>query len=191
MLELTRRIEAILLMNPSPVSIDALASACGVGPAALGGAVRELEREYDGVRHGVALRSVAGGLQFVVTPDCEAAVVAHSGARAPDELSPALLETLSVVAYLQPTTRAEVARIRGVSADWALASLEERGLVEERGRADSPGSPILYATTDRFLLLFGLAGLEELPPLSEFEPSPAEVEELRERLLANAEGRTP
>lgn len=189
MLELTRRIEAILLMSPSPVAVDALAAACGVDAATLVPAVDELQAEYDGVNHGVAVRAVAGGLQFVVAPDCEEAVVAHSGARAPDELSPALLETLSVVAYLQPTTRAEVARVRGVAADWALASLEERGLVEERGRADAPGSPILYATTGRFLLLFGLNSLDDLPPLDEFQPPVAEVEELRERLLANAERR--
>jgi segregation and condensation protein B len=190
MLELTRRIEAILLMSPSPVTVDALAAACGVDAATLVPAVEELHSEYDGERHGVAVRLVAGGLQFVVAPDCEGAVVAHSGARAPDELSPALLETLSVVAYLQPTTRAEVARIRGVAADYALSSLEERGLIEERGRSDAPGSPILYATTDRFLLLFGLNDLADLPPLEEFMPSQAEADELRERLLANAERRS-
>jgi segregation and condensation protein B len=97
-----------------------------------------------------------------------------------------LLETLAVVAYLQPTTRAEVAQVRGVSSEWALTSLVERGLVEERGRADAPGAPILYATTERFLKLFGLRTLTDLDDLAAFSLSAAETDELRTRLLANA-----
>jgi segregation and condensation protein B len=91
-----------------------------------------------------------------------------------------------VVAYLQPTTRAEVAQVRGVSSEWALSSLVERGLAEERGRAEAPGAPILYGTTDRFLVLFGLSGLEQLPDIESFALSAAETDELRARLLANA-----
>ena len=96
-----------------------------------------------------------------------------------------------MVAYLQPTTRAEVAQIRGASSEWALTSLVERGLVEERGRADTPGSPILYATSERFLQLFGLHGLDGLDDLESFALSVAETDELRARLLSNAERRRP
>src|SRR5674536_288295 len=107
----------------------------------------------------------------------------------PDDLTPALLETLAVVAYLQPVTRAEAAEVRGVSAEWALSSLEQRGLVEQQGRADTPGAPILYGTGARFLKLFGMRSLEELPPLEEFSLQAVEVDEIRARLLANAERR--
>ena len=93
------------------------------------------------------------------------------------------------MAYLQPVTRADVAEVRGVSSEWALTSLEERGLIEQRGRADTPGAPILYATGERFLKLFGLRVADELPPLEEFSLAAAEVEEIRSRLLANAERR--
>ena len=121
--------------------------------------------------------------------DCETPVERFAGARRPDDLSPALLETLAVVAYLQPTTRAEVAQVRGVSSEWALTSLVERGLTEERGRADTPGAPILYATSERFLQLFGLRSLTDLDDLEAFALSAAETDELRARLLSNAERR--
>lgn len=186
---LTRRFEAVLALSPRPVSAAELCAACSCSEEVACTSLGELAHEYGQGRHGLELREVAGGYQLVVAADCEAAVVAWGGARAPDELSPALLETLSVVAYIQPTTRAEVARVRGVSSEWALAALEERGLIEERGRAESPGSPILYGTTDRFLTLFGLRDVAELEPLEGYRPGETEVEELRARLLANAERR--
>ena len=79
-----------------------------------------------------------------------------------------------------------MAEVRGVSSEWALSGLQERGLVEERGRATTPGAPILYGTTERFLKLFGLRVRGELPPLEEFALEAGEVEEIRARLLANA-----
>jgi len=81
--------------------------------------------------------------------------------------------------------------VRGVSSEWALTSLVERGLVDEQGRSEAPGAPILYATSERFLQLFGLRSLEALPDLSEFALTAADAEELRARLLANAERRRP
>jgi segregation and condensation protein B len=113
----------------------------------------------------------------------------HTGAQRPEELTPALLETLAVVAYLEPATRADVADVRGVSSEWALSALEERGLVEQSGRSDAPGAPILYGTTDRFLKLFGLASRDELPALEGFALQPGDVEALRRRLMSNAERR--
>jgi segregation and condensation protein B len=124
-----------------------------------------------------------------VADDCVADVRRLTGAERPDELTPALVETLAVVAYLQPVTRSDVAEVRGVSSEWALASLEERGLVEQQGRADTPGSPILYGSGERFLKLFGLRSLSELPPLEEFSLQASAVDEIRARLLSNAERR--
>ena len=189
--DLVRRLEAVLLVASRPVSAEELAQACAEEPAAVEGALADLGALYGERDHGFELREVGGGFTFVVARDCEAAVEAFAGARRPDDLSPALMETLSVVAYLQPTTRAEVAGVRGVASEWALGSLEERGLVEECGRADAPGSPILYGTTGRFLTLFGLRVLDELPPLESFTLGAADVEELRARLLAHAERRRP
>jgi segregation and condensation protein B len=187
--DLARRIEAVLFVASRPVPAAELAQACTADPAIADQALALLAEGFAESCHGFELREVAGGFTFVVARDCEPAVEAFAGARRPDDLSPALLETLSVVAYLQPTTRAEVARVRGVSSEWALSSLEERGLVDECGRADTPGSPILFGTTPRFLTLFGLRGLADLPPLDGFAPGTDDVQELRERLVAHAERR--
>jgi segregation and condensation protein B len=187
---LQRRVEAIIFIASRPVAIDELAQACSATVEAVSQAVTRLSQRF-AEDHGIELAEVAGGYTFVVARDCEAAVEAFAGARRPDDLSPALVETLSVVAYLQPTTRAEVARVRGVSSDWALSSLEERGLIEECGRADAPGTPILYGTTSRFLTLFGLRSLAELPALEGFAPGANDVEELRARLDAHAARRRP
>jgi segregation and condensation protein B len=189
--DIARRLEAVIFIAPRPVALDELAAACGEPAERVRQAVDGLAAEFAGGRHGVELAEVGGGWAFRVAPDCEAPVERFAGARRPDDLSPALLETLSVVAYLQPTTRAEVAQVRGVSSEWALASLVERGLVEERGRADTPGAPILYATSARFLQLFGLRSLADLDDLESFALSADETDELRARLLANAERRRP
>lgn len=186
---IVRRIEAVLYIAARPVSVGELAEACEAEPAQVAEALQELRREFAEQAHGIVLHEVGGGFTFVVARDCEPAVEVFAGARRPDDLSPALIETLGVVAYLQPTTRAEVARVRGVSSEWALTSLEERGLVEECGRGDSVGAPILYGTTTRFLTLFGLRGLQDLPPLEDFAPGREQVEELRERLLSAADRR--
>ena len=128
-------------------------------------------------------------MTFAVADDCAEDVRRFTGAEKPDELTPALLETLAVVAYLEPVTRAEIAEVRGVSSEYALGALEERGLVEQQGRADTPGAPVLYGTGERFLRLFGLASRDDLPPLEEFSLGADEVDEIRSRLHANAERR--
>ncbi len=189
--DITRRLEAVIFISPRPVATDELIVACDESGERVAAGLSALAAEYSSRRHGIELTEVAGGHAFRVVSDCEAAVARFAGARRPDDLSPALLETLAVVAYLQPTTRAEVAQIRGVSSEWALTSLVERGLVEECGRADTPGAPILYATSARFLQLFGLRGLGDLGDLESFALSAAETDELRARLLSNAARRRP
>lgn len=189
--DLTRCLEALLFVSPRPVATAELRAACDVDESELLRGLADLRTEFAPGRRGLELAEIAGGLTLRVTGDCEAAVERLAGARRPDDLSPALIETLAVVAYLQPTTRAEVAQVRGVSSEWALAALVERGLAEERGRADTPGTPILYGTTDRFLTLFGLADLEQLPAIESFALSAVETGDLRARLLANAERRRP
>jgi segregation and condensation protein B len=189
MLPLARRLEALLFISPRPIAAERLADACGCGTAESAAALDVLREEYAAGAHGIEVREVAGGFTFAVADDCAEDVRRLTGAEKPDELTPALLETLAVVAYLEPVTRAEIAEVRGVSSEWALGALEERGLVEQQGRADTPGAPILYATGERFLKLFGLTGRDELPPLEEFALRPDEVDEIRSRLHANAERR--
>jgi segregation and condensation protein B len=184
--DLSRQLEALLFISPRPVAASELAVACQVGEGEVESALATLLAEYTDGRHGIVLRDVAGGFTFAVAGQYADVVRRHSGLERPEDLSPALLETLSVVAYLEPVTRAEIAEVRGVSSEWALSGLEERGLVEERGRAATPGTPILYGTTERFLKLFGLRSREELPPLEEFALEAGEVEGIRARLLANA-----
>jgi segregation and condensation protein B len=189
MLALARRFEALLFIASRPVSRAALAAAAESTEADADAALAALGEEYEAGRHGIVLHEVAGGFTFAVADDCADDVRRLAGAERPDELSPALLETLAVVAYLQPVTRADVADVRGVSSEWALTSLEQRGLVEQQGRAEALGSPLLYGTGERFLKLFGLREIGELPDLEEFSLSADDAEAIRARLLANAEGR--
>jgi segregation and condensation protein B len=189
MLPLARRLEALLFISARPVTADRLAEACACSGQEAALALDALRAEYAGGAHGIELREVAGGFTFAVADDCAEDVRRFTGTEKPDDLTPALLETLAVVAYLEPVTRAEIAEVRGVSSEWALSALEERGLVEQQGRADTPGSPILYGTGERFLKLFGLDSRADLPPLEEFALGADEVEEIRSRLHANAERR--
>ncbi len=189
MYALARRLEALLFISSRPLPPSEMAAACGCAATEVDEALAALRVEYAAERHGITLRDVAGGITFAVADDCAADVRSLTGAERPDDLTPALLETLAVVAYLQPVTRADAAEVRGVSCEWALSSLEERGLVEQQGRADTPGAPILYGTGARFLKLFGLRSLQELPPLEEFSLQAAAVDEIRARLFANAERR--
>jgi segregation and condensation protein B len=186
---LSRRLEALLFISARPLPVAELAAACACLDEEVAAALAPLRDEYTAQGHGIVLHEVAGGFTFAVADDCAADVRRLTGAERPDELTPALLETLAVVAYLQPVTRSDVAEVRGVSSEWTLTSLEERGLVEQQGRADTPGSPILYGSGERFLKLFGLRSLAELPPLEEFSLQASAVAEIRARLLSNAERR--
>jgi segregation and condensation protein B len=186
---LARRLEALLFISARPLPAAELADACACSHDEVVKALASLRDDYCAARHGFVLHEVAGGFTFAVADDCAADVRRLTGAERPDDLTPALLETLAVVAYLQPVTRSDVADIRGVSSEWALTSLEERGLVEQQGRADTPGSPILYGSGERFLKLFGLGSLSELSPLEEFSLRASAVDEIRARLLSNAERR--
>jgi segregation and condensation protein B len=195
MLATARRLEALLFIATRPLSRADMAAACGCSETEVAEALRALAEEYAAPlddtegRHGIVMHEIAGGFTFAVADDCAEDVRRLTGAERPDELSPALLETLAVVAYLQPVTRADVADVRGVSSEWALTSLEQRGLVEQQGRAETPGSPLLYGTGERFLKLFGLREVGELPPLEEFALSADDAAAIRARLLANAEAR--
>jgi segregation and condensation protein B len=185
--ELERTLEALLFLSPDPVGAQELAEASGTALADVVTALERLREHYEFERRGLVLRELAGGWMLSAHPDTEVAARRLLARPRTPALTPAQAETLAIVAYLQPVSRPEIARIRGVSAESAAATLLERGMIEESGR--SQFGAILYRTTDLFMRLFGLRSLAELPPARDFEPS-SEVEEgLRERLLAAGEAR--
>ena len=187
--ELTHVVEALLFVSGEPLTIAELAAAAEAPPERVERALDALAERHAEGRSGVVLERVARGYGFraaATTADACARLLQ----RAPDRaLSPAALETLAVIAYLQPVGRPEITRIRGVSADAAVAGLLERGLIEEAGRTDERGGAVLYRTTTVFDRVFGLEeGVDELPPLPDLDE--VDVDELRERLHAVAAERT-
>jgi len=180
-----RELEALLFLAPEPVPVDELADALRVEEDEVQAALRALGDALAG--RGVVLRELAGGWTLASHPDAEEAARRLLARPRTPRLTPAQAETLSIVAYLQPVSRPEVARIRGVASESAASALVERGLIEEAGR--SQFGAILYRTTPLFLKLFGLRSVDELPDPSEWDPSPEDEAALRERLLRAGESR--
>ena len=185
--ELERTVEALLFLSADPVTPAALAEATDSELHEVVTALERLREHYEFERRGIVLRELAGGFQLTSHPDAEPAARRLLAKPRTPPLTPAQAETLAIVAYLQPVSRPEIARIRGVNAESAAATLLERGLIEESGR--SQFGAILYRTTELFLRLFGLRALDELPDASEFDPSPELEAELRDRLLRAGEAR--
>jgi len=182
---LAATLEALLFLSPDPVAVRDLATAVGEEEADVLEALGELRHRLDG--HGLVLRELAGGWTLASHPDAEEAARALLSRPRPPALTPAQAETLSIVAYLQPVSRPEVARIRGVASDSAATSLLDRGLIEESGR--SQFGAVLYRTTPLFLKLFGLKTADELPDPGQWDPAPEEEAALRDRLLAAGSAR--
>ncbi len=185
--ELERTIEALLFLSSDPVSAQALADASEVDRDEVVEALERLRAQYELDRRGLVVRELAAGFVLSTHPDTEEAARRLLARPRTPALTPAQAETLAIVAYLQPVSRPEIARIRGVSAESAAATLLERGMIEEVGR--SPFGAALYRTTELFLKLFGLGSLDELPAIEGFDPSAELEQELRERLLRAGEAR--
>jgi len=185
--ELTRQLEALLFVAPEPVAGTDLLEALQCEPAELDAALAALRADYAPGRRGIELREVAGGLTLATAPEAEDAARRLLAKPRTPVLTPAQAETLSIVAYLQPVSRPEITRIRGVSADSAASTLLERGLLEEAGR--SQFGAVLYRTTPLFLKLFGLTALCDLPEVTQWDPTPEETADLRDRLLHAGEAR--
>jgi segregation and condensation protein B len=180
-------IEALLFLSSDPLSQAELTDATLAGAEEVAQALAQLAQEYAPGRHGLHLRELAGGYTFATDPATEDAARRLFNRPRAFTLTPAQAETLAIVAYLQPVSRPEITRIRGVSADSAATTLLERGLVEEAGR--SQFGAVLYRTSTLFLKLFGLRSLDELPDVAQWDPTPEESAELRERLLRAGEAR--
>ena len=186
-LPLESTIEALLFLSPEPVPADALAEATGAELHEIVTALERLREHYEFERRGLAVRELGGGWIMSSHPEAEAAARALLARPRTPPLTPAQAETLAIVAYLQPVSRPEIGRIRGVGAESAVATLLERGMIEETGR--SQFGAVLYRTSDLFLRLFGLESLESLPDVTEFDPAPEVAGQLRERLLRAGEAR--
>ncbi len=161
-------LEAVLFASGEPVSIDALMQAMDVTPEAFDAALKGLALRYAKGR-GMRLMRYEGSLQLVTRPEYMDLIEKVLKPVRRQTLTQAALETLAVVAYRQPITRMEVEQIRGVQCDRAMLTLVKHGLIEEVGRKESIGRPILYGTTERFLQHFALSSLEDLPKLEAFD----------------------
>jgi segregation and condensation protein B len=186
--DLARTIEALLFLSPQPVAAKELAEATEATEGQVEEALGLLREDLAEGKRGLVLREVAGGFALASDPASEAAARRLLAKPRTPPLTQAQAETLAIVAYLQPVTRPEVARIRGVTSESAVQTLAERGLIEESGRSQFGAA--IFKTTELFERLFGLAGLDQLPDPSQFDPSPDDERELRERLLKAGDQRS-
>jgi segregation and condensation protein B len=184
---LARTVEALLFLSSDPLTAAELAEATQAGEGAVLTALALLADDYAPGRRGITLRELGGGWTLASDPAAEDAARRLLSRPRLSTLTPAQAETLAIVAYLQPISRPEITRIRGVSADSATATLLERALIEEAGH--SQFGAVLYRTSTAFLKLFGLRSLDELPDVARWDPTPEEQAELRERLLRAGEAR--
>ena len=187
-IELEQIIESLLFLSSDPVTPEALAEATEAELHDVTTALERLREYYEFERRGLVLRELGGGWVLSSHPEAEYAARRLLARPRTPPLTAAQAETLAIIAYLQPVSRPEIARIRGVNAESAAQHLLERGMIEESGR--SQFGAVLYRTTDLFLRLFGIGSLEELPPITAFDPSPELEEQLRERLLQAGEARS-
>lgn len=169
MTELEAGLEAVLFAAGDAVPVDRLVAALETSREALLDAAAALENLYDFENRGIMLLRLEDKLQLCSRPLYAEAARRVTESRKPPSLSAAALEVLTVVAYRQPVTRAFIDQLRGVDSGGTVAGLLEKGLIEEAGRLDVPGRPILFRTTEAFLRTFGLSGLEELPELPALE----------------------
>jgi segregation and condensation protein B len=184
---LARTLEALLVVAAAPLSVDELAAATEEEPERVETALGLVGQRYAEGRSGIVLEHVGGGWAFRASRDAAEACARLFERPVQRGLSQAALETLAIVAYLGPCTRPEIARIRGVAADAAVAGLVDRGLIVEAGRDEAAGGAVRYRTTALFERVFGLESLAALPRLDDVGEG---VDEIRDRLHRVAQQRT-
>ena len=180
--ETHRALEAILLVADEPAEPNLLAQLLEVPPARVEELCAELAARYVTDEHGFVLVKVAGGWRFQTAPDLAAYVERFALEGQSARMSAAALETLGIVAYKQPLSRAQIGAIRGVNVDGVMRTLQHRGYIEEVARDPGPGQAVLFGITRLFLEKLGLSSLDDLPPLGEFVPSAEVVEALEQGL---------
>jgi segregation and condensation protein B len=183
-----RAIEAVVMVAEEPVPPELLAQLLEIPTTQVVAICQSLAERYEADGHGFQLARVAGGYRFQSHPDCAPWVERFVLEGQSSKLSAAALETLAIVAYKQPVSRAQVAAIRGVNVDGVLRTLVGRGYVAEVGRDPGPGQAVLYGTTTQFLESLGVDSLDQLPPLGAFVPDASMVEALERGLRDDGEG---
>lgn len=161
--EIGRAVEAILFAAGDPVGAQRMAQAIGVGTDQVEAALKTLMDAYSFQRRGMRIIQLEDAYQMVSAQDMSDVITRALETRKPPKLSASALETLTVIAYYQPTTKAFVEQIRGVDSSYTISALLNKKLIEEQGRLSVPGRPILYGTTPDFLRTFGIASLDDLP----------------------------
>ncbi|HOE70384.1 MAG TPA: SMC-Scp complex subunit ScpB [Brevefilum sp.] len=160
---LSARIEGLLFVSSGLVSLNQLAKVLGVSENVVESTLKDLDAHYKSAGRGLRLMRVKSRVQLTTAPEISNTIEEFLDLDTTTTLSQAAMETLAIIAYKQPITRPEVDVIRGVNSDAVLRTLLSKGLIEELGRADTPGRPIYYGTTPEFLQYFGLESLDELP----------------------------
>jgi len=180
--EARRAIEAILMVAEEPVEPRLLAQLLELPARQVEELVDELAASYEQEGRGFRVVRVAGGWRYESHPDLAVYIERFATEGQPTRLTAAALETLAIVAYKQPISRAQVAAIRGVNVDGVMRTLQHRGYIHEVARDPGPGQAVLFGTTRLFLEKLGMDGLDDLPPLGEFVPAPEVVEALEQGL---------
>lgn len=177
--ELISALEAVLFAGGEPISIDRLSGVFEISPEKIEKAVEELSKKLADDKRGVQIVRLENTYQLTSAEKYAEYIKKAFDLRRRTPLSPAALEVLAVISYNQPVTKAFIEQVRGVDCSGVVSTLVEKGLVEERGRLELPGRPLLYGTTKNFLRCFSLSDLSELPPLPTSRP---EVDEVGEQL---------
>ena len=160
-------LESLLFVASGPVSTSRLGTALDISPANVRSLLADLTKMY--MDRGLRLQWIGQSVQLTSAPEASEVVERFLGLEVTSRLSPAALEVLAIIAYMQPITRPSIDQVRGVNSDAALRTLLGKSLIEEQGRMDTPGRPILYGTTPEFLQHFGLSLIDELPALADEE----------------------
>jgi segregation and condensation protein B len=186
-LSLEQKLEAMLTVALEPISAEELADVVDVDAQEVTDALRALRAQFVEQRRGFIFAELASGWVMQSSPDVATWVAKFANRDVSHRLSSAALETLAIIAYRQPISRAQITALRGVNVDGVSRLLEQRGYIEEKGRAGGPGQPILYGTTELFLDRMGLANLGDLPPIEEFMPPVETANEMVDELNFNAD----
>lgn len=188
MIDLKSAIEAVLFASGEPVPVARISLVLGVSEEDVSLAAAELAETYEREQRGIRVLHLGDKLQMCSSPEYAPVIVKALEQRKPPMLSQPALETLAVVAYYQPVTRAYIDQVRGVDSSYTVGMLTERGLIEACGRLDVPGRPSLFRTTDQFLRTMGIRSLDELPALPDMTQSEG-VEKLQQQIdtLQNAQ----
>lgn len=160
-------LESLLFVASGPVSTARLGTALDISPANVRSLLADLTKSYE--ERGLRLQWIGQSVQLTSAPEASEVVERFLGLEVTSRLSPAALEVLAIIAYMQPITRPSIDQVRGVNSDGALRTLLSKSLIEEQGRMDTPGRPILYGTTPEFLQHFGLSLIDEMPALADEE----------------------